>query len=93
MFGQAPGGAGKYYADNRPGVGAYHDLDVEHGVFCDILGSYQGSFDATPEVLALVGRQRQRAAIHGGELRKRFAEGLSWRFLRWALKLRRYAEA
>lgn len=98
MFGMSPGGAGKYYKDDRPSLGTYHDLDAEQDVLCDILRRFQGKLTTTPEVAALLAKAGYRHANGGAASRqpalgKRVAGGLSWRLLRWGIRLRRYSEA
>lgn len=101
MFGAVAGGAGKFYADARPGVGTFHDLDAEEPIFARLLGSFGGELRTTAEVAEVLRRNSVRAG--GGEnpptsnghrrtLRERIAGSLSWRLMSAAMRLRRMAE-
>jgi hypothetical protein len=102
MFGAVSGGSAKYYADARPGVGAFHDLDQESKLFAQILRAFPGVLHCTPEIDALVriGGTKQPESRNGnGPITSRvpsvaqsFAGRLAWRFMRVSLALRRYSE-
>jgi hypothetical protein len=104
MFGIKGGASSKYYADDRAGVGAFHDLDVESQIFAALLSSYQGRLDLTDEVARLVygasvntdGTTTHAAvgsSARQATLVKRVASGLAWRVLGVGMRLRRYAES
>jgi hypothetical protein len=100
MFGAVEGGAGKFYQDNRPGLGLFHDLDAEEVIFSKILADYAGELTATEEVLALL--KRNRITMRGTEsamgastknsFGKKLAASLSWRLMAWSMRLRRMSE-
>jgi hypothetical protein len=104
MFGAVAGGAQKYYPDDRPSVGTFHDLDQESILFARILEKYTGELVVTREIDDLA--QRAGITLRGKELRgstsvaqkcaqirQRIADGLAWRFLRAGMILRRIAES
>jgi hypothetical protein len=98
MFGATGGATSKYYRDDRPGVGAYHDLDVESTVFADLLSNCgETRVEMSPEVaqvVAAVGGARQsRRNGKRSSLGKKIAEGMSWRLLNVSTRLRRFAES
>lgn len=96
MFGAGGGASGKYYQDNRSGVGTFHDLDLEAEVFADLLQQCGAELDLTPEVRAALGMEggsNGNSAAGPATLRKRVAAGLAWRIMRVGTRLRRFAES
>jgi len=103
MFGAVPGGTGKYYKDDRPALGTFHDLDQEAGIFTALLGSFKGDLYVTEEIRALA-REHGMQLGHSDSLHEgvatnrrsplqRVAEGLSWRFIKAGMLLRRITES
>lgn len=101
MFGAVPGGAEKFYRDDRPGVGAFHDLDAEEPLFASILSSFDGELTMTTEVQAIVDRHAGgrkvgtvSEAVSSKKLTisQRVAGALSWRLMSYAMRLRRISE-
>ncbi|MBI1903226.1 MAG: glycosyltransferase family 29 protein [Planctomycetia bacterium] len=95
MFGAKGGATAKYYKDDRPGVGSFHDLDVESRIFANLLAQSDARLDMTPEVLQVVGVADSGKCANGARLplRRRIAGGLAWRLLNFGTKLRRFAES
>lgn len=94
MFGAKGGAAAKYYRDDRPGVGSFHDLDVEAHIFANLLTHCGAELDVTPEVARVLGEADAGKAVNGAgtSLRKRIAGGLAWRLMNFGTRLRRFAE-
>jgi Glycosyltransferase family 29 (sialyltransferase) len=104
MFGATGGASTKYYADNRPGVGVYHDLDVEAEVFASLLTTSDLACEMTADVAQVVNAVRPTANVGGDlsthsdrgnvtALRRRVAGSLAWRIVGLGIRLRRYAES
>lgn len=97
MFGAKGGAATKYYHDGRPGVGSFHDLDVESLIFGRLLSQYGGVLETTAEVAQLMGTLGIEPSGNTDRalktVRKRIADGLAWRLLRVSTRLRRFAES
>jgi hypothetical protein len=97
MFGAVSGEHQKYYQDNRPSLGTFHDLDQETQLFCAMLAQFPGELTVTAEVQALAESKGLRIGANSERPRSQpfkhwLAAGLSWRLMRMAMSLRRVAE-
>ena len=97
MFGATGGTNAKYYKDDRPGVGSFHDLDVESRIFASLLSQNGVELDMTPEVEKLVKDVESTSGTPANgshvPLRKRIAGALGWRLVNMGTRLRRIGES